>query len=287
MNNGFKGVWISKEVMMDEKLTAQEKILYAQIVKLEESDGCYASNRHFAQTMAISERYVTKLIASLIEKKYIRKESFDGRTRKICSEQNRTSVPNRVERNDQNKNGCTEQSRTVVPIRTEQTGITTPIETSSGTDETSGLNNNIKNTRKNTRKKELSLVKDIQPEKKAPAKKTKQPSEATQHLMDKYADLLIDWNDITGQEQVFDEKMFRYFMGKVQKHSLETVVRAVANYALSDWHRQHNAWKFAQMFTNPTFIGEWANREEKKHSLPNEKALRNYLEWVQERENGK
>lgn len=82
----FRGVWIPKEVWLDDKLTYFEKAVYAEIDSLDGEDGCFASNKYLAGFLHCTERHVIRAIAHLKELGYIDTEVFDGRKRviKIC-----------------------------------------------------------------------------------------------------------------------------------------------------------------------------------------------------------
>ena len=80
-NRDFKGIWIPRNVWLSKELTLQEKIMYVEINSLDGEDGCYASNKYFADFFDISERRVTEIIASLIDKKYIYMAAFTGKQR--------------------------------------------------------------------------------------------------------------------------------------------------------------------------------------------------------------
>ena len=71
VSRGFKGVWIPREIWLDENLTLQEKALYAEIDSLDNDDGCYAGNAHFSRFLGVSKDRVSKLISSLRNKGYI------------------------------------------------------------------------------------------------------------------------------------------------------------------------------------------------------------------------
>lgn len=79
----FKGVWIPKEVYLDERLNAVEKILFAEICSLDvdESDGCYASNEYLSKFCQCSTRKVSDGISKLIKYGYIYVYRNDGRRR--------------------------------------------------------------------------------------------------------------------------------------------------------------------------------------------------------------
>lgn len=82
----FKGVWIPKEVWLDSRLNALEKVILTEIDSLDSSErGCWASNQHIAEFCQCSESKVSKSISKLIELGYIYLQSFDGRTRELKS----------------------------------------------------------------------------------------------------------------------------------------------------------------------------------------------------------
>ena len=82
----FKGVWISKEVWLDERLNALEKIILVEIDSLDcEESGCYASNEYLATFCQCSLTKVSLGIKKLITLGYIYVVSFDGRTRLLKS----------------------------------------------------------------------------------------------------------------------------------------------------------------------------------------------------------
>lgn len=82
----FKGVWISKEIWLDTRLNATEKIILMEIDSLSsEEKGCYASNEYLANFCQCSERKVSEAISKLIKCEYIYVESFNGRTRILRS----------------------------------------------------------------------------------------------------------------------------------------------------------------------------------------------------------
>ena len=85
-NRDFKGVWIPKEVWLDTRLNALDKIILTEIDSLDQGDrGCYASNEYIAAFCQCSERKVSAAISKLIEYGYINVQSFDGRQRELRS----------------------------------------------------------------------------------------------------------------------------------------------------------------------------------------------------------
>ena len=86
MDREFKGVWFPKEVWLDERLSALDKIILIEIDSLDlEDTGCYASNEYLANFCQCSERKVSEAISKLIKCEYIYVESFNGRTRILRS----------------------------------------------------------------------------------------------------------------------------------------------------------------------------------------------------------
>ena len=82
----FKGVWIPKEIWLDTRLTALDKVIFTEIDSLDQTDrGCYASNKHIADFCQCSETKVSKSISLLIKLGYLYVQSFDGRQRELKS----------------------------------------------------------------------------------------------------------------------------------------------------------------------------------------------------------
>lgn len=71
MERDFKGVWIPKEVWLSKDLSLQEKVFLVEIDSLDNEDGCFASNRHFADFFNISLGRSSQIINSLEKKGYI------------------------------------------------------------------------------------------------------------------------------------------------------------------------------------------------------------------------
>lgn len=67
----FKGIWIPKEIWLDENLNWVEKILLVEIISLDNEQGCWASNAYFADFFKLSKNRISVLINSLKEKGYI------------------------------------------------------------------------------------------------------------------------------------------------------------------------------------------------------------------------
>lgn len=87
MERDFKGVWIPKEIWLDDRLTALEKVILAEIDSLDTDGfgGCIASNEYLAEFCQCSANKVALAVSKLKELGYIELVSFDGRLRKLRS----------------------------------------------------------------------------------------------------------------------------------------------------------------------------------------------------------
>lgn len=85
MERDFKGVWIPKEVYLDTRLTALEKIILVEIDSLDGEGGCFASNEYLAEFCQCTQVKVSTAISKLIELGYLEKIGFDGRRRILKS----------------------------------------------------------------------------------------------------------------------------------------------------------------------------------------------------------
>ena len=84
-NRDFKGVWIPKEIWLDENLTVIEKVILVEIDSLDNEDHCVASNDYLAEFCQCSEGKVSAAVKKLVELGYIEVVSFDGRHRRLKS----------------------------------------------------------------------------------------------------------------------------------------------------------------------------------------------------------
>ena len=71
VKRGFKGVWIPREIWLNEELTIMEKLFLVEIDSLDNDDGCFASNAHFADLFGISKGRCSQIIKEMERKKYI------------------------------------------------------------------------------------------------------------------------------------------------------------------------------------------------------------------------
>lgn len=85
-NRDFKGVWIPKEVWLDDRLNALDKIILTEIDSLDQGeDGCFASNEYIANFCQCSATKVSTSINQLIKYGYLYVLKFDGRKRHLKS----------------------------------------------------------------------------------------------------------------------------------------------------------------------------------------------------------
>lgn len=86
MERDFKGVWIPKEIWLDTRLNALDKVILTEIDSLDDGEnGCYASNQYLSEFCQCSATKVSTAISKLQEYGYIEQVDFDGRHRKIKS----------------------------------------------------------------------------------------------------------------------------------------------------------------------------------------------------------
>lgn len=140
MNRSFKGVWIPKEIWLSDKLTLQEKVFLVEIDSLDNQDGCYASNKHFADFFKLSKNRCSEVIKSLEKKNLI--------TIEYVRDKGKKSIDKRVIRVvDKSNMGIREVDR---PIRNIDQGYSENLE---------GSNTSSSNTSSNT--KEIVPYKEI------------------------------------------------------------------------------------------------------------------------------
>lgn len=67
----FKGVWISKEIWLTDKLSPIEKMFLIEIDSLDNEKGCFASNSHFSKLFHRAKNTCSEIIKSLENKGFI------------------------------------------------------------------------------------------------------------------------------------------------------------------------------------------------------------------------
>lgn len=86
MDRDFKGIWIDKEIWLDKRLNALDKIILAEIDSLDiEDKGCWASNEYLAEFCQCNSITISRTIKKLKELGFIEQVSFDGRHRILKS----------------------------------------------------------------------------------------------------------------------------------------------------------------------------------------------------------
>ena len=101
----FKGIWIPKNIYLNQNLSWTEKILLIEIDNLDNDRGCFASNKHFAKFLNVKENTVSIYIKHLKELGFVEQISFDGRTRVLKVNQELfTTTPKFIEPENENKN---------------------------------------------------------------------------------------------------------------------------------------------------------------------------------------
>jgi DNA-binding transcriptional ArsR family regulator len=81
INRDFKGVWIPKEIWLNESLSVFEKCLAAEIDSLDGEEGCFASNEYLCKFFNVKERTLSQALTKLKNMGIIELAAFDGRRR--------------------------------------------------------------------------------------------------------------------------------------------------------------------------------------------------------------
>lgn len=83
MTREFKGIWIPREIWLNNDLGILEKVLLAEIDSLEGKKGCFASNQYFAEFLGVAKGTVANMLSALSKKGYLNITSENGANRKI------------------------------------------------------------------------------------------------------------------------------------------------------------------------------------------------------------
>lgn len=62
-----KGLWITPEIMADQRLTHTEKILLAEITNLAQLGECFAGNQYFAEFLQCHEKHISRLLKKFVK----------------------------------------------------------------------------------------------------------------------------------------------------------------------------------------------------------------------------
>lgn len=68
VNMDFKGIWIPKEIWLNDNLSVMEKLFLVEIDSLDNEKGCFASNKYFSEFFKITKGRSTQIIKSLESK---------------------------------------------------------------------------------------------------------------------------------------------------------------------------------------------------------------------------
>lgn len=131
-SRGFKGVWIPSKYWLDENLSAMEMLMLVEIDSLDQEQGCFASNKHFAEFFGLTTQRCSQLIKSLKAKGYINVEyQKDGKQikKRVIKVSNKfDDVPNKFTRGikyslegyQENVKGSNTSSRVIQDSNTEE-----------------------------------------------------------------------------------------------------------------------------------------------------------------------
>ncbi|MDU6361703.1 MAG: helix-turn-helix domain-containing protein, partial [Clostridiales bacterium] len=79
----MEGLWIDLDILNDTNLSLQEKFTLAIIRALDKNNGCFASNKYFAEILHVTPKRASDIIQSLITKNYITSTIEDNYKRTI------------------------------------------------------------------------------------------------------------------------------------------------------------------------------------------------------------
>lgn len=101
MKRTFEGVWIPKEIWLDENLTWMEKLLFTEIKSFDDADGCWALNGYFAEFFGLSKDRISRMISALKDKGYITVEfTYKKGSKEIEKRIIRVTMTYRIKRQD-------------------------------------------------------------------------------------------------------------------------------------------------------------------------------------------
>ena len=100
-NRDFKGVWIPKEIWLNDNLSAIEKCLLVEIDSLDNDPekGCFASNEYLGKFIGVSAGRAANMICDLRKRGFIVQAFFDGRNRGLKLHENVKVLQNKLHEN--------------------------------------------------------------------------------------------------------------------------------------------------------------------------------------------
>ena len=115
-NRDFKGIWIPKEIWLNNELKLIEKIFLVEIDSLDNELCCYASNKYFSEFFGITKGRCSQVINALEKKGLISIEfERDGKiiiARKIRVVNKLNRVYNKIDKGiKKTKGGCLENDK--------------------------------------------------------------------------------------------------------------------------------------------------------------------------------
>jgi len=87
MTNNNPYIKLYDEVMLNPELEITEKYIYSYALSWG-IEGCYASNRFFAERLKLTERRISQIIKSLVDKGYLSSTMISRRKRKLIVRKN-------------------------------------------------------------------------------------------------------------------------------------------------------------------------------------------------------
>lgn len=102
-NKKIEGLWIPIEILSNQNLSANEKLVLSIIKALDKGQGCFASNKYIAELIGLKSTTMSNIISSLKEKGFVEVtiEGYNTRTIKYIyeitpAEQEQEEVPANV-----------------------------------------------------------------------------------------------------------------------------------------------------------------------------------------------
>ena len=74
MQRNFEGIWIPKDIWLDQSMGWSEKLLFVEIKSLANNGECFASNEYFAKFLGVHKKHISRLVSNLSEMGLVRVE---------------------------------------------------------------------------------------------------------------------------------------------------------------------------------------------------------------------
>lgn len=232
MERSFKGIWIPKDVWLDENLSWIEKFLLVEIDSLDNEKGCWANNEYFAKFFGVSKDRISRLISSLNKKGYITVElSYKQGTKAI--EKRIVRITNTYRRKQ--LEGIGENTNRGIGENTK--------------DNNTSINNTFNNTKDN--------IEDLPNSKKSKSK-------TVRHKYGEYKNVLLSDDQLEKLKSEFPndweqriERVSEYCesTGKTYKNYLATI----RNWAKKDKTQPNQSIRKKQPYVRQEKVPEWAN----------------------------